>query len=241
MDLQELFLDTNTYLTKYNIAFKFQVILGGFLLYGLLNKIFKQSIYSIALTCVIIIILNTILQKYNIGKSDKNKILLDKIKILQNEVYKYIDIKYKDLPFKNPKLKRDLYQKVELDYLYLDANIISFLHENLYLSKYNNQNFFLLVKNTNTFLKFKNSYLIKEQKYKQDILQKCILLKKQILNTCHQFIYSVPKMKELYEELHKSREIFHKLLNGHLEQMGYTNRMDYPEHFDTFDNLGDLY
>lgn len=241
MDLEELFLNNSS--TKYSLAFKFQIALGFFVLYAILNRFFKQSVYSIILSCVIFFTLNSIIKRYNIQKSDKNKILLNKINILQNVMYNYVDEKYKNLPLNSGVPKEELYKKVELDYLYTDANLVSFLHQNLYLNKFNKEEFFNLVKKTNTFLKFKSSFLIKEQKYKSKLLSTCIALKKELLNIFHRFIYSTPKMKEMYTQLYEARTIFHKLLDRNLDEMALQNsrHLNWPSPVDHLDNVADAY
>lgn len=209
-------------MTRYDLALKIGIVLGFFGLYTLLNKFFRQSVYAILLSAVVILIIKYVLERYNLANEDKNKSIFNKLNDLQQEMNSYIETKYKNLPVQSD----NLYKKVKLDYMYSDANLISFLHHRLYLSKYNKDSYSELVKKVNLFLKLKYFYEIKEQRYKTQLLETLNQLKKEIVNIFHTFIYTVPKMTNMYTDLYTSRNVLHTLLNVTVESKDIPDALD---------------
>jgi citrate synthase len=192
MDVKDIFLKEHG---KSNNIFIVQIVISGIVLFSILNKIFNNSVYAIVLVILVFIIINTLVKEYKMTNLDKNKKILQKLKELQSLCYK------------------------KLDSMYSDANMIVFIHNNIYMYDLNPDEFRIMIEKTNLFLKLKNSSNVKEQKFKERLLIRCTQLKGELLNHFQNFIYTVPKMKEMYTNLEHLLKIYHRLLDSNLDEM----------------------
>lgn len=153
-----------------------------------------------------------------------NEITMVKLQTLKGLSNKYIDTKMKLIRNSNPQnmtsleIKR-IYDANNLDALYIDANIIHFLHSIKALSDYNLNEFFELLKGTNSILKIKrdiDEYYEANRYYPDntsELFEAALELRKNIINNMHNFIYTIPKINKMYNYLSSSTERFGVLIS----------------------------
>ena len=117
---------------------------------------------------------------------------------------------------KSADIKR-IYDSNNLDSLYIDANLIHFLHSIKALSDYNLNEFFELLKGVNSILKIKNDideYYNANGYYPDntsELFEGSLELRKNVVNNLHNFIYTVPKINKMYKYL-SNYQLFHYLI-----------------------------
>ena len=126
----------------YKKIFKFQVILFFVIMLFILTKLnlFSDSIYVLIAIIFTLYITNLYVRMNQSDLSDNNKIIHLKLETLQSKVYQYVKYKISTASSSGQKLSKGeiqkIYDKNRLDALYIDANMIVFLHSilPLYLS-----------------------------------------------------------------------------------------------------------
>uniref|UniRef100_A0A6C0DZM8 Uncharacterized protein n=1 Tax=viral metagenome TaxID=1070528 RepID=A0A6C0DZM8_9ZZZZ len=146
---------------------------------------------------------------------DLNKTLLNKLQEIQLLVVRQ---------------KRDTKLKVSskrptLDYLYLDTNLIVFLHSIIPLHQFNKDEFYKLLIGTNNILRLRGeieTYYKANKSYPQNIaqmFQDAIDLKTKVLNNMHNFIYSVPKTNIMYNYVDETTDRYNVLITKNLDKI----------------------
>lgn len=191
--------------------------------------------------------------------SNNHKLTMYKLNSLQVKVNDYITSKISqiNLPLLDQK---KLFLTNKLTSLYIDSNIIEFLYSIIKLNDYNSNEFYLLLKGTNNILQLRNEI---ETYYKannytvypeniSEMLENALLLKKNCMNNLQNFIYTVPKMKIMYNYIDTTLVAYNSLLNdnikviqehqkNHMKKVGIINRTKFidlstTKAFDAFDN-----
>ena len=221
---------------------KFQIVVGIFIIVVLFTKVIfytpitdhqnkiLKGIFVLLLVVGIIMVINEYIPKDEIKLEDENKMIDYKLNSLQSKIYEYVTYRI-NLTNNTNELKvskkdsKKLYEKNKLDSLYIDANLIIFLFSIVSLSNYNSSEFYLLVKGTNNILKIRRQI---EEYYRangkhmeniQELFEISIQLKTRCVNNLHNFIYSVPKMKIMYEYIEKCINTFSVLLDYNLDKI----------------------
>ena len=155
---------------------------------------------------------------------------------MQSKVYQYVKYKIATSSTSGQKLSQGeiqvLYEKNKLDALYIDANMIMFLHSILKLYEYNPQEFYLLLKGTNNILKLRydiERFYSAEGEYPENIhemLQIALHLKSNSMNNLQNFIYTVPKQKQMYTYVDNVIETYNILITRNIKVM-HTYHLDY--------------
>lgn len=221
---------------------KFHIILVVFIIVVIFTNIFfytpladpqskiLKGIFVLLLILGIMFIMNQFIPKDEIKLEDENKIIDYKLNSLQNKIYEYVTYRINLINNTNElnvnkKESQKIYEKNKLDSLYIDANIIVFLFSIISLSNYNLSEFYLLVKGTNNILKIRRQIeeYYNANKYHmeniQELFEISIQLKTKCVNNLHTFIYTVPKMKIMYEYIDKCIETYTVLLNYNLDKI----------------------
>ena len=168
-----------------------------------------------------------------------NEITMVKLETLKEISNKYIENKLKMIRNSNPQnmksadIKR-IYDSNNLDSLYIDANLIHFLHSIKALSDYNLNEFFELLKGVNSILKIKNDideYYNANGYYPDntsELFEGSLELRKNVVNNLHNFIYTVPKINKMYKYLSSSTERFSILISRVTDSIhsSYKNNID---------------
>lgn len=144
-----------------------------------------------------------------------------KLNKLQEKMYLYTNDLVKSYGSK-PVLK---IKYIKLDSMYMDSRLISFLYSIISLYSYNPRDFYTLVKTTNSILKIHNEIevfynanneIVENIHEMYDIM---VSLESLALNTLHNFIYSVPKHKQMHNYITSSVEIYQKLVALHISSV----------------------
>lgn len=222
----------------YKQMFKFNVIIVFLTLIFVLTKLelFSNSIYIFIAFIFALYVTNMYVKVYQNDLSDNNKIIHLKLETLQSKVYEYV--KYKIATSSTGGLKmspeeiKKLYEKNKLDALYIDANMIVFLHSIIKLYDYNPQEFYLLVKGTNNILKLRHDierFYEAEEQYPENIhemLQIAIQLKSNCMNNLQNFIYTVPKQNKMYTYIDNVLVTYNILITRNIKTM-HNYHLDY--------------
>ena len=151
----------------------------------------------------------------NSNVSNFNEITMVKLDTLKSISNKFLQEKMKIIRNSNPQNMSALeinriYDKNKLDSLYMDANIIHFLYSIKELSNYNLNEFFELLKGTNSLLTIKrdiDEYYTANGYYPEntsELFEAALEFRKNILNNLHNFIYTIPKISKMYKYLSTS-------------------------------------
>jgi|Laugrespbdmm15sn_2_1035079.scaffolds.fasta_scaffold00010_39 hypothetical protein len=151
----------------------------------------------------------------NSNVSNFNEITMVKLDTLKSISNKFLQEKMKIIRNSNPQNMSALeinriYDKNKLDSLYMDANIIHFLYSIKELSNYNLNEFFDLLKGTNSLLTIKrdiDEYYTANGYYPEntsELFEAALEFRKNILNNLHNFIYTIPKISKMYKYLSTS-------------------------------------
>lgn len=156
--------------------------------------------------------------------NDFNHITLVKLQKLQNTANMAVNNKLKIINVSNPNTltqteKKKLYENSQLDFLYIDANMIHFLESIIPIAKYNELEFYSLLKGTNNILKIKSqidTYYESNKRYPtntSELFETANQLKTNTINNLHNFIYTIPKSQTMRNYLHDATERYSVLIN----------------------------
>lgn len=184
-------------------------------------KFDKSLIQGVLLIIVGLVIIEMFLKYKSSKLTDLNKITLYKLYSVQKSVYNYIESQRLKNPNLTTKQIQDIKKKNKLEYLYLDANIINFLYDILYLNEYNPEVYYSLLKTINNILNLR--YMI-ENYYNEtnNLPENCYTIYEQInieileaMNYIHSFIFSIPKANKMYQQHKVLQDRLYILLKRH--------------------------
>jgi hypothetical protein len=245
-----LFSDTSSYQKN----FQFTAILLFIIILSIFSKIWGASIQGIFVILAVIFALysvDTYIRVNNDTLGDFNKTTMIKLKTLQTKINSHIQDKITMAGLSGISLSKSdqiaIFNKNNLDSLYIDSTIINFLYSILPLYEYNPEEFYLLLKGTNNILKIRKQiedfYIanthstpdpIKPQlpsfkdhrEIKQDpiyteniheMFEIAIQLRTNCLNNIHNIIYNVPKTNKMYSYIDKVIERYAVLMDHNLK------------------------
>lgn len=204
-----------------NPKIKFNVILIVVISMMFLTFYFEYEYSSVIILLVFSLWLANYYVMYeNENFDDFNNLTMSKLGAIQKKMDEYID--YKINLLKKTGVKgldiNKMYNKSRLSSLYMDANMITFLHSVIHLSKWNNELYFKLVIGTNNILKLLEEieiYNSETQDYPENIsqmLEIAMELRLKTINNLHDFIYTIPKGNESNRYLHNITERYRLLI-----------------------------
>jgi Ca2+/Na+ antiporter len=189
----------------------------------LFNLYFPTSLAAVVLLLAFAFVAaNMFVEVRTHNDDDFNSKTMYKLGTLQDFANKVVASKQKQFQNTLTKVRVNL-QPVGLKCLYTDSTLIHFFHDILPLAKYNQIDFFLLLKGANNILCIRNDI---ERFYEanasniQNIAEQfeiAISLKTQTINNFHNLIYSVPKTSSMYEYLHSAMERYNVLISRNLD------------------------
>ncbi len=224
--------------TNYFNKLKFETILVIIAVIFILLRVFNFKGEDGVLAILVLIVSVFIGYSYiNIKKEDlddQNKVIMFKFLKLQEAVYDYVNHRIQIV--RNTKIDtrkellddvqvKALYNRSKLDDLYIDSDLIEFLYSIITLKDYNEQEFYLLVKSTNDFLKIRNNIEIfydRNKTYPKNIAhmyQAMMIIKTKCINHLQTFIYTVPKDAQMYNYIDKTIPVYTNLLNHSLSKV----------------------
>lgn len=222
----------------YKQMFKFDVIIFFIIVLFFLTRVnlLGNSIFILVAIIFTLYLTNTYIKFNQNDLNDNNKIIHVKLEEIQLKVYEYVE--YKIMMFTNNRQKipqndrQILFRKNKLDSLYIDANMIVFLHSILPLYEYNPEEFYLLVKGTNNILKLRHDierFYEAEGEYPENIhemLQIALQLKTNCMNNLQNFIYSVPKQNKMYSYIDNVIVNYNILISRNIKRI-HNYHLDY--------------
>lgn len=212
-----------------NRIFKIIVITG--IVFAIFTYLFPNN-YAFVITLIIFAVwVGNYYSNYtNKSITDTNNRIMYHLNVLQEISNMYIDKKLKDQrrQFKLGKNEIDtIYNNNKLSYLYLDSNLIEFLHSIKILSEWNDNEFYLLLKGTNNILKLRNDieeYYNANNNYPDNVIEifeQSLILRTNTINNLHRFIYSVPKNNMMYNYTNKIIDRYMILISRNTDKLYY--------------------
>lgn len=243
-------------------SIKFNTILIILIVLMVMNFYFSGKNNNIDLTSVIILIFFALIianyyiryEKENID--DFNINTMTKLAAIQSEMDSFIEYKAEFLRKTGAKNVdyHKLFKNKKVSSLYMDANIINFLHSVLKLSEWNKELYYKLTMRTNSILfileeieRFNESNKNSELSYQENIaemLELSMELRLRAINDIHDFIYTIPKSNRTNIYLNNVSERYRVLITRvtdniythyrrALDQRGITNMTKFVNYFDS--------
>lgn len=212
----------NTY-SKTTLSYAIILAISSIIILTRYFKFDKSISQGILLILVAIIIIEMYLRYKSSKLTDMKKITLYKLYTIQKTVYDYIESQRLKNPNLTEKQLKETKSKQKLEYMYLDANIIIFLYDILYLNEYNPDVYYLLLKSINNILHLR--YMIEYYYIETKSLpENCYTIYEQInieileaMNYMHSFIFKIPKANKMYEQHKELQNRLFVLIKRHAE------------------------
>lgn len=230
---------------EFNYYVKIQIVIIFILLMYMLNNNATTVVAALILT-------NLYIKSFVDDTKDMNQQIYMKLQELQIKVYDHVKMKIKRATKSGLKISNEdkivIFNKNNLDSLYIDANMIEFLYSIIDLNKYNSESYYLLLKGTNNILKLYNEIDIyyksnkdvhvedkkKRASFRIELPEKteslylenipemyniALDIRRVSINSLHDMIYSVPKNNKMYSYVDKVIERYSVLIDVHLDKI----------------------
>jgi hypothetical protein len=211
-DLKTLFTKSHGYFSK-RLQFEVVVIIVAILVVfpSIFEKNYAFIVLLIAFALFIANSYTSVRTETLVTFNNETMIMLNKIQAKTNE---YIN---KQLQAKlSPIEKKTLIQSSQMSSLYLDADLIRFIHDILTLAEYNPVEFYKFVKATNNILKIREDVSLLPENT-SELFEIAINLKSNAINSLHNFIYTVPKTNVMYDYLQDITTKYNILITRNLD------------------------
>lgn len=236
-----------------NRRIKFNVILIIFTIIVLSNIYFKYNYISIIILLVFSLwIANYYVSYENENLDDFNRSTMAKLGNIQKKIDNFIIYKIRLLMKTGAKGLdyKKMYEKSKLNSLYMDANMINFLYSVIQLSDWNAELYYKLVIGTNKILdilrEIEYVYEVNED-YPENIaemLEIVMEMRLKMINTMHDFVYTMPKSnrtnKYLYDICERYRILItrdtdkiHSYYKEAIKKRGINNMTKFINYFDS--------
>jgi len=207
----------------------FKVIALISLILYIFTYIFPSSYgYVIILVVFSLIIANYYIIYSENSISNDNNTIMNHLMTLQEITNKYIDKKLENVKNKlSKKVMYQIYTNNNLNSLYIDSDLIEFLYSVKELSKWNDSEFYLLLKGTNNILQLRKEieeFYDKNNSYPDNInqmMENALILRTNTINNMHNFIYTVPKTSKMYNYIDKIIERYMILISRNTDKIYY--------------------
>lgn len=155
----------------------------------------------------------------------ETELYLEEIRSVVNETIKQKLIFYNNsngIKLSESDIQR-IYELNKLDYMYIDASMIRFIHSFLDIHVYTHRGFLKFIKGVNNILKIRGEiedYYNSEGIYPENIsemFETAIVLRRNTLNTLHNFSYSLPRHTKMYKYLDDIVERYNVLISRNLD------------------------
>jgi hypothetical protein len=203
---------------------QFEAIALGLLIVSFFTFYFKKSygfvIILLVFTCYIV---NLYTELKDRKVTDMNKVTLIKLQKIQDIVNMDVQKQIVRSKVSQQDVAATLIKSNQLDSLYIDANIIHFMHSISILNEYNPQEFVLFAKGINNILKIRKEiefFHLDNNNFPQNtaqMLESAIELKANTINNLHNFIYAVPKQNSMYLYIDSIIERYNVLITRNLD------------------------
>lgn len=192
----------------------------------------KTYAFVIILFVFTLFIANEYVGIQNNSLTDFNEVTYSKLLRLQEKANAYVSQHIKLLQnHKNGlhvKVVNQMYNAAKLDCLYIDASLIIFLESIIKLFEYNSKGFYDVLIGTNYLLKLRfqveeyinsnaSDGVINIPENITDIYEESIRVKSKLINTMHDFIYTVPKIQTMYRYVETVTDRYNILLTRNID------------------------
>ena len=231
MDLLNLYLNEQGQQAK---KLQFEIVLLVIFLLWFFTKIFKDNYGFFIILIIFIVYVSNVWLKVRTNKvTDFNKLTMYKLKVIQDKLNESISLQIKQVlstnqgePILTKKEISKIYKKNQLESMFIDANMISFIYSIVSLHQFNPHEYFLFVKGVNNILRLRNEI---EEFYNQnkgefpvntaEMMEIALHLRKNTLNNLHNFIYSVPKTNSMYKYIDDIVNRYQILITRNIDQI----------------------
>jgi hypothetical protein len=207
---------------------QFEVIVLSVIVVIVLTKVFKNNYgFVIILMGFVYFIANNYISVKTGALNDRNEKTLIKLQQIQNTLEKLVNDQAKILKNSSQRLTRSdlqkLYDAHRVENLYIDADMIHFIHAIIPFAEYNGQEFLMYVKGVDNILRIKKEieefYEANERfpENTSELFEMAIQLKSNTINNLHNFVYSIPKTLEMLKYLDDIVEKYNVLVSRDLE------------------------
>ena len=235
-DIQNLFLKQHGTFARW---MQFETIVVFAIVLIVLTQAFERNYgFVIILLVFALYVANTYVSVKNDKINDFNSITMVKLQTLQSKMYDHINYKVRLSKTSGQTMSKsdldNLYKRNELDSMYIDANLIHFLFSIIKLYEYNPDLYFSLLKGTNNILRIEKEiekFYEENQRYPEntsELLQTALDLRTNTINNLHDFIYTVPKISQMYSYIGDSTERYATLISRITDSIyqSYKNNID---------------
>lgn len=248
----------NLFRNESGVKTKFNVILIILIILMIMNFYFGYNSSSIIILVVFALAIANYYTRYeNENVDDFNITTMAKLAAIQSEIDSFIEYKMEFLRKTGAKDTdyRRLFKNRKVSSLYMDANLIHFLHSVLKLSDWNKELYYKLTMRTNGILAIleeiehfneaneesgKTSY----QENIAEMLELAMELRLRAINDMHDFVYTMPKSNKTNIYLGQITERYRTLITrvtdkiySHykraLEQRGINNMTKFVNYFES--------
>jgi len=203
--------------SRYQLNLQIQTLLIGLIILFVLTFVYPQTYGFIIILVVFLgVVMDRYVQTQSDTLNDYNKTTMLKLQKLQQKIREY-EIK-KEKRFKT----KGAFKTESLLFLYMDADLIHFLHSFLPMYSYNASEYYLLVKGVNKILMISKEiqdFYASNQVPPENVAEMfeiALELRTKTINNVHNFIYSVPKQRQLYKYIENAIEQYAYLIDKNI-------------------------
>ncbi len=207
----------NLLISSYNDYYKKKLLFNVFIIFTLVMILYnKFSLTFLATFAFALFIIDTYISYETQIEQTTNESIMEKLSTI-TETLSSTRLSYSKNLKNNTENKKNITSN-----LYIDATMINFLHEILWLYKYNPQLFFTFVNGIDNILKFRieiEEYYESEKKLPsniKEIVYSCEKLKFKTIENLKSFEFVIPTDPELLRILNDIILEYHKLINKNL-------------------------
>lgn len=177
----------------------------------------------VALLAVGYFLANTFVLYKMSSLNDTNKQLMVKLSELDRAMKDYVDS-----AALSAESRTRLNKRYKLTSLYIDANMITFLHSILPLYNYNPEQFFKVLRATDNILHIRNEIEKTDNTLINlpEMLEIAIEMRGQGISALHDFIYTVPKTNKMYTYLHDVVDRYNVLISRNIDIIHHYYKSD---------------
>jgi len=215
---------------EYKRNLKFDAIALSVVLIIIFTTLFSKNYgFVIILLVFVYYIANTYVTVKTGDLEDRNAHTMIKLQKIQDTINSLVIEKIRIMTNSNQKLSRLEKQKMleenRVKNLYTDSDMIHFIYAIIPFSEYNGQEFLLFIRGVDNILEKRRiieEFYVSNGTFPQntsEMFEIAIQLKSNTINNLHNYVYSVPKQKNMMAYLDKIVEKYNILISRNLDKM----------------------
>jgi hypothetical protein len=209
---------------------QFEVIVLSLVIIMIFTRVFGKNYgFVIILIGFVYYIANTYVGVKTGDLDSRNEQTMIKLQRIQNVLIKLVNRRIRALTNSNQKLspadKQKMQDATRADNLYIDSDMIRFIHAIIPFSEYNGPEFSSFVRGVDNILKIRRE--IEEfhdanaifPETTSEMFEIAIGLKSNTINNLHNFVYSIPKQRSMLEYLDSIVEKYNILISRNMDMI----------------------